>query len=90
MLVIVRQRTKKRLTLGVRLLITLLIFSLIFSHLYNMYHGKNVVREGWLRDDRPSGNPMRVENTKETGKKSDPNVLDRFVVKLRDFYQKDQ
>lgn len=90
MLVILRNRTKKRITLGFRILVTLFIISLVVSHLYNMYHGTDVIREGWLRDDRPSGNPLRVENIKKSDNKGNPGVLDQFVVKLRDFYQKDQ
>jgi len=90
MLVIIRNRTKKRITLGLRILITLFILSLVFSHLYNMYNGNNIVREGWLREDRPSGNPMRVENTEKTVEKNGPDVLDQFVIKVRDFYQKDR
>ena len=33
---------------------------------------------------------MKVENIKEAEQKSNPGVLDQFVIKLRDFYQKDQ
>ena len=90
MLVIVRNRTKRRLTIGFRILVTLFIVSLIVSHIYNMYSGTNVIREGWLREDRPSGHPLRVENIKESAQKDNPGLLDQFVIKLRDFYQKDQ
>lgn len=90
MIVIVRPQTKKRITLGFRILVTVFILTLVLGHLYNMYQGNNVIREGWLRDDRPSGNPMRVHNDPQTLKNDNPTVLDQFVVKLRDFYQKDQ
>ncbi|PKM80113.1 MAG: hypothetical protein CVU89_15250 [Firmicutes bacterium HGW-Firmicutes-14] len=89
MLVILRDRTRKRITLGIRVLATLFIASLVISHLINMYNGKDPIREGWLREDRPSGNPMRVEISEQTVKKEDPSILDRFVVKLRDFYRID-
>jgi len=89
LLVIFRPRTKRRLTLGFRLLVTVFIFSLVVSHLYDMYSGHNTIREGWLREDKPSGNPMRVENQKQAAEEKDPSVLDEFVVKLRDFYRKD-
>ncbi len=90
MLVIMRNRTKKKFIAGFRILVTVFILALVFSHLYNMYHGTNVIREGWLREDRPSGHPIRVENTEKAVEKSNPNVLDQFVVKIRDLYQKDQ
>lgn len=89
MLVIVRPQTKKKLTLGFRILVTLFVLTLVLGHLYNMYHDNNVIREGWLRDDKPSGNPMRVENDPQI-KNNNTNVLDQFVVKLKDFYHKDQ
>lgn len=90
MFVIVRNRTKRRLTIGCRILVALFIVSLIVSHIYNMYSGTNVIREGWLREDSPSGHPLRVENIKESAHKDNPGLLDQFVIKLRDFYQKDQ
>lgn len=90
MLVIVRPRTKKRITLGFRILVTVFVLTLVIGHLYNMYHDNNVIREGWLRDDKPSGNPMRVHNEPKVLKDNNPGVLDQFVIKLRDFYLKDQ
>lgn len=90
MLVIFRNRTKRRLVLGLRILVTLFILSLVFAHLYNIYNGNNLIREGWLRDDKPSGNPIRVENTGLADEQKDQGVLDQFVVRLRDFYQRDQ
>jgi hypothetical protein len=91
MLVIVRNCTKKRINIGIKVLIALFLVSLIISHLYNSYQGTNVIKEGWLRDDSPSGNPMRVENIRQSENiNTSPDVLDKFVVKLRDLYQKDE
>lgn len=90
MLVIVRPRTKKRLMVLVKVMVTVFIFALVIGHFYNITHGKNMIREGWLRDDKPSGNPMRVENVPNHSlddKKSGP--LSEFVVKLRDFYHRE-
>jgi len=89
-LVIVRRKTKRRLTLSLKVIVAVFVISLVCSHLYNMYAGKDVIREGWLRDDRPSGNPLRVENGYKAAEKKNPDILDQFVVKLRDLYQKDQ
>jgi hypothetical protein len=89
-LVIVRRKTKRRLTLGLKVLVAIFVISLVCSHVYNMYSGKNVIREGWLRDDKPSGNPLRVQNGYGAVEKKNPDILDQFVVKLRDLYQKDQ
>lgn len=90
MLVIVRPRTKKIIRACFQIFVAVFVLALVVSHLFNMYTGKDVIREGWLRDDRPSGNPMRVENVEKSVNKSSPDVLDRFVVKIRDFYHKNQ
>lgn len=39
---------------------------------------------GWLQEEQPSGNPMRVETTEKTSHFN--QVLDQFVIKLQDFY----
>ncbi len=90
MLVILRSRTRKRITVGVKVLVTMFVVALVISHMYNIYQGRDIVREGWLKDDRPSGNPMRVENTRPIEKETTPGALDQFQAILRDFYQKDQ
>ncbi len=91
MFIIVRNRTKLKLVLGFRILVTLIILGLVVTHLYNIYQGPVVTKEGWLRDDRPSGNPMRVEKTEKKAVNSQQgNILDEFVVKLQDFYRMDR
>lgn len=87
MLFILRRKTKRKLTLSLKVLVALFVISLVCSHLYNMHAGKNVIREGWLRDDKPSGNPLRVENAAKAAQKKNPDILDQFVVKLKDLYQ---
>ena len=90
MLVVIRPQTRRRITRGFRVLVTVFVMVLVLGHLYNMYHGSRSVMEGWLKEDRPSGNPMRVENQARENQENNPNVLDRFVVIVRDYYQKDQ
>ncbi|MGE5391698.1 MAG: hypothetical protein ACM3PE_11620 [Deltaproteobacteria bacterium] len=48
---------------------------------------------GWFKDEHPSGNPMRVEQKKDTndiaksaGKTEFDKTVDQFVIKLQDFY----
>lgn len=89
-LVVLRPRTKRKIIAGFRVLVTLFVLALVVGHLYNMYHGNELIREGWLRDDKPSGNPMRVENQARETQENSPTVLDQFVVKVRDFYHRDQ
>jgi len=91
MFIIVRNRTKQRFMLGFKILVTLIILGLVCTHLYNIYYGPAPTREGWLKDDRPSGNPMRVEKSElKVDKSKQENILDGFVVKLQDFYRRDR
>jgi hypothetical protein len=91
MFIIVRAATKRKVTLGFRIMVTLVILGLVISHLYNIYHNAALSQEGWLRDDRPSGNPLRVEKTEQKADKMPKgNILDEFVVKMQDFYRKDR
>lgn len=39
---------------------------------------------GWLQEEQPSGNPMRVETGEKSGRFN--QVLDQLVIKLQDFY----
>lgn len=42
------------------------------------------VFSGWMQEEQPSGNPMRVESGENSGGFN--QVLDQFVIKLQDFY----
>lgn len=88
MLIILRTRTKRLITLGFKLIITLFVVSIIVSHLVNSYQGKDVIREGWLREDKPSGNSMRVEKNHGYVENGNSNLMDEFVVQLKGFYRK--
>lgn len=77
--------------LSFRIMVTLIILGLVVMHLYNIYNHSDISLEGWLREDRPSGNPMRVEkNENKADTKQKGNMLDEFVVKMQDFYRKDR
>ncbi|WP_418792404.1 hypothetical protein [Phosphitispora sp. TUW77] len=89
-LVILTPRIKRKLAVGFRVMVTLFVLVLMIGHLYNMYHDNELFKQGWLRDDKPSGNPMRVEEqTRETAE-NPQSVLNQFVGKVRDFYHRDQ
>ena len=88
MLIILRTKTKRLINLGFKIVITVFVVSIIISHLVNSYQGNNVIREGWLREDKPSGNSMRVEKNQESLQDSNSNMLDEFVVQLKGFYRK--
>lgn len=88
MLVILR--AKRIINLGLKIIVTIFVVSLIIGHLFNIYQSASTVRGGWLREDKPSGNSMRVENMQKPVQEEDSNILDRFVIQLKGFYQKDE
>ena len=91
MFLIVRSGTKRKFIFGLKILVTLIVLGLVFTHIYNMYQGPVAAKAGWLKEDRPHGNPMRVEKTEQQEVKSDKeHFMDEFVVKLQDFYRKDR
>lgn len=91
MFFVMRERTKERLHFGFRIIVTIIILGMVITHLFGIYNGYIFTSQGLLREDKPSGNPMRVEHSesvaKEKGEKE--NIFDSFVVKLKDFYKKD-
>ncbi|ADG82516.1 hypothetical protein Tfer_0451 [Thermincola ferriacetica] len=91
MFFILRNKTKEKITFGIRILITIVILGMVITHLYGIYNGYVFTSQRLLREDKPSGNPMRVEQTQTAGDKEmkTDNLLDEFVVKLKDFYKKD-
>jgi hypothetical protein len=91
MFIIVRAGTKRKMALGFRIMVTLVVLGLVMTHLYNIYSHAAITQEGWLREDKPSGNPMRVEkNEQMTDKQQEGKLLDEFVVKMQEFYRKDR
>lgn len=74
MFVIIRSATKRKMVLGLRIMVTLVVLGLVVSHLYNIYYHSTLSQAGWLKEDKPSGNPMKVLGTEEkNGKQVFPN-----------------
>ncbi|MGI5921348.1 MAG: hypothetical protein ACOX6I_06400 [Syntrophomonadaceae bacterium] len=83
-MIIVIAKWKKKLVGLVTAMIIVVAFAAVIPLLSGILYNKIPVFSGWFRDERPSGNPMRVERTQE-GTRFD-KAIDQFVIKLQDFY----
>ena len=87
MFFVLSNRNKDKISFGFRVAITVVILGMVLSHLYGIYNGYVFTSQGLLREDKPSGNPMRVEQIEK--EQTTINPLDGIVVKLKDFYTKE-
>ncbi|PKM78658.1 MAG: hypothetical protein CVU90_01265 [Firmicutes bacterium HGW-Firmicutes-15] len=87
MIIVVGKWKKKLIRLGAVVLI-LALFAAVVPMVSGIFYEKVPVFSGWMKDEQPSGNPMRVEKTQE-----DTNfnqTVDRFVVKMQNFYHEEK
>lgn len=87
MIIVVSQWKKKVLRLITAALLILAFAAAIPVFTGQLYQRIPVVG-GWFQDEQPTGNPMRVENEKQSGKYDE--MMDQFVIKLQDFYYEEQ
>jgi len=48
------------------------------------------VFSGWMQDEHPTGNPMRVEQPQDVPGTEFSDRVDQFVIKLQNFYLQEQ
>jgi len=87
-MIIVVGKWKKKLIRLATVVLILALFVAAIPMVSGIFYEKVPVFSGWMKDEQPSGNPMRVEKTQE-----DTNfnqTLDRFVVKMQNFYHEEK
>lgn len=87
-MIIVVGKWKKKLIRLATVVLILALFVAAVPMVSGIFYEKVPVFSGWMKDEQPSGNPMRVEKTQE-----DTNfnqTLDRFVVKMQNFYHEEK
>ncbi|HAA08204.1 MAG: hypothetical protein GX176_08410 [Syntrophomonadaceae bacterium] len=87
MIIIVSQWKQKLLRLAVAVLIILVFSAAIPLVTGQLYHRIPAIG-GWLDEEHPSGNPLRVENEKESSQYD--QIMDQFVIKLQNFYYEER
>lgn len=83
MIIIVPDWKKKILKL-LTVLALIIAFTAAIPALTGALYKEIPAMSGWFQEEHPSGNPMRVEKNDESTKFE--QVMDRFVIKLQDFY----
>ncbi|MGI6487202.1 MAG: hypothetical protein ACOX2B_02540 [Syntrophothermaceae bacterium] len=86
MIIIVNNWKKKLLNLA-KVVVIVLAFAILLPRLAGILGNYMPVFSGWSKDESPSGNPMRVENTEGT---EFDRMVDQFVIKLQNFYYEEK
>ncbi len=87
-MIIVVGKWKRKLIRLATVVLILALFVAVVPMVSGIFYEKVPVFSGWMKDEQPSGNPMRVEKTQE-----DTNfnqTVDRFVVKMQNFYHEEK
>lgn len=96
MLILLSKKNVKRLVFALKVIALVLLLSLSISELYKLYHRYDFNNKSWLKDDNPSGNPLKVyTNQEESVAKDEPiiyinnkkSLLDEFRLKLERYYR---
>lgn len=83
MFILMTKRFVKNLILGIKLLVLILLLTFALSELYRLYHQYDFQNKMWLKDDDPSGNPLKVQ-TKRILIDSNQNYSDeKFFYKIK-------
>lgn len=83
-MIVVMGRWKQKLIKFLGILVLIAAFVIAVPAITGMLVKQVPALSGWLQDEHPSGNPMRVEADEDAG--SFNQILDQFVIKLQDFY----
>jgi hypothetical protein len=87
-MIIVVGKWKSKLIRLAALVLIIALFVAAVPMVSGLFYEKVPVFSGWMKDEHPSGNPMRVEKTQEDVTFS--QTVDRFVVKIQNFYLEEQ
>jgi len=84
-MIIVVGKWKQKIIRLATIAVVIALFAAAIPLVSGIFYEKVPVFSGWMKDESPSGNPMRVENVPQT---TDFNqTVDQFVIKMQNFYQ---
>jgi hypothetical protein len=87
-MIIVVGKWKQKVARLVAAIILIGIFVAAIPFVAGMFNEKVPVFNSWFQDERPSGNPMRVEE--DSNGDSFSKKMDRFVMKVQNFYYQEK
>lgn len=84
MFVMVVAKFRQRVMQFVRIILISVLLALLISQMFNMFISRNMT-SGWFKEQKPTGNPMRVENkAKVQMLKQDPS--EDFTKSLNNYF----
>ncbi len=93
-MIIVVGKWKQKAVKLVAVVVLVLVFAAALPVVSGLFYEKVPVFSGWVDDEHPSGNPMRVEKNLDEQKTQEENEfnqkMDRFVVKVQNFYYEEK
>ncbi|MDD3024457.1 MAG: hypothetical protein PHE26_11230 [Syntrophomonadaceae bacterium] len=87
-MIVVIDNWKKKLLKILCVLVLFLAFALAVPVLTGLFYQQVPAMSSWLKEEHPSGNPLRVEEVKDGSKFE--QVVDQFVIKLQNFYYEEK
>lgn len=93
-MIIVVGKWKEKVAKIVAVVFVVALFAAAIPTVSGLLYDKVPVFSGWFDDEHPSGNPMRVNNDVDAKKLQQEKVfneqMDRFVVKVQNFYYQEK
>lgn len=86
LLILIRSSTRQKVYFTFRLLLVIALLSLVFIQLSGLFKGYTLSSGGWLKDDNPSGNYLRVERIKGSNQSKTEKGQSKQGTEHKDFY----
>lgn len=87
-MIIVVGKWKQKIVRLAMIAVVIAIFAAAIPLISGVFYEKVPVFSGWMKDETPTGNPMRVENVAPA---TDFNQkVDQFVIKMQNFYHEEK
>lgn len=87
MLILIRSSTRQKIYFTFRLLLVIALLSLVCIQLSGLFKGYTLSSGGWLKDDNPSGNYLRVERIKGNSQSKTEKGQPKHGTEHEDFYE---
>lgn len=87
-MIILVGKWKQKLIRLATIVVVIAIFAAAVPLVTGILYDKVPVFSGWMEDETPTGNPLRVENDQET--KDFSRIVDQFVIKMQNFYYEEK
>jgi hypothetical protein len=87
-MIIVVGKWKRKLVRLATVIVLVALFAALIPVVSGVFVKKVPVFSGWMNDEHPSGNPLRVETSQDSSSLN--QKVDRWVVKVQNFYQQEK